>query len=286
MTAGAIDIGVLTGSGVGELFGPSEARSVETRFGDVEVSVSRLGSWSVGRISRHGTDHYHLPHTIPHRANLSALEHLGARAVLGTSVVGVLDPQAPLGRPILFDDLFFPDNLLPDGSPCTIFTEPGDPVRGHLIQEEPFSPRLRRKAAGASRALGIQIITGGTYGHVNGPRFNTAAEIRYLRSAGVLAVSQTCGPETVLAGELTLPYLLFGFPVNYAAGVTEPGATSELNRLLALSARTVPRLLSYTLETIEEEDMACGHGYVYRVEGGAVQDAGPRRGRPANAEPG
>lgn len=266
---------MLTGSGVGELFGASEVVPVETRFGEAQVSVSRLGPWSVGWVSRHGANHYHLPHTIPHRANLAALEHLGARAVLASSVVGMLDPQAPLGRPVLFDDLFFPDNLLPDGSPCTIFTEPGDPIRGHLIQDEPFSPRLRRKASEAARDLDIQTITGGTYGHVNGPRFNTAAETRWLRSAGVLAVSQTCGPEAVLAGELGLPYLLAGFPVNYAAGVTEPGLKSELDRLLELSASTIPRLLSYMLKTLKDEDMVGDHGYVYRLEGGAVGDASP-----------
>ena len=35
------------------------------------------------------------------------------------------------------------------------------------------------------------------------------------------AVSQTCGPEAVLSGELELPYALGGFPVNYATGVSQ-----------------------------------------------------------------
>ena len=49
---------------------------------------------------------------------------------------------------------------------------------------------------------------GGCYGHVDGPRFNTKAEIRGLAPAGVTAVSQTAGPETVLAGEAELPFAL------------------------------------------------------------------------------
>ncbi len=46
---------------------------------------------------------------------------------------------------------------------------------------------------------------GGCYGHVDGPRFNTRAEIRGLATCGVTAVSQTAGPETTLAGEAEIP---------------------------------------------------------------------------------
>ena len=57
---------------------------------------------------------------------------------------------------------------------------------------------------------------GGCYGHVDGPRFNTKAEIRGLAAAGVTAVSQTAGPETVLAGEAELPFALVGYATDYA----------------------------------------------------------------------
>ena len=36
----------------------------------------------------------------------------------------------------------------------------------------------------------------------------------------MVAVSQTAGPETVLAGEAQLPYALLGYPTDYANGVT------------------------------------------------------------------
>ncbi len=103
------------------------------------------------------------------------------------------------------------------------------------------------------------------YGHTNGPRFETRAEIRWLRASGVTAVSQTSGPEAVLAGELGLPYGLVGFPVNYATGVSEPETEEELGRLLALSAEVLTRLVLRTAEVLEEEDLRYDHGYVYRV---------------------
>lgn len=263
-----IDIGIIAGSGVYDLPGAQESRVVESRFGEAEVSIFRAGPWTVGGISRHGKGHHHLPHTIPYRANLMAIKQLGVRAVLATTTVGAVDPGILLGRPILFEDLFFPENRLPNGEPCTIFTEPGDPERGHFIGDEPFSPSLRRKMALAAGGMGIEVAIGGVYAHTNGPRFETRAEIRALKAAGVAAVSQTCGPEAVLAGELELPYGLVGFPVNYATGIAEHEPKEELDRLLALSARVLPRLVLRTVQMLEEEDLIFDHGYVYRVEGG------------------
>jgi 5'-methylthioadenosine phosphorylase len=262
-----IDVGIITGSGLYDLPAGGESRVVESRFGEAEVSIFRAGPWSVGSVSRHQRNHKHLPHTIPHQANVVALEQLGARAVIATTVVGAVNPNVGLGRPVLFDELFFPTNRLPNGAECTIFTEPGDPMRGHLIWDEPFAPRLRRKLELAAGDLGLEITLGGVYGHTNGPRFESRAEIRWLATAGVTAVSQTCGPEAVLVGELELPYALVGFPVNYATGVAR-SRRRELDRMLALSAEVLPRLLLRTVETLKEEDLTFDHGYVYRVEGG------------------
>lgn len=263
-----IDVGIITGSGIYGLPGRSEARVVETRFGMAEVAVARVGPWTVGGVARHGRDHRYLSHAVPHRANLAALRKLGARAVLATTAVGAVDPDLPLGRPVIFDDLFFPGNHLPDGSPCSVFDGPGDPERGHLIWTETFAPRLRKSLALAADGLELDATCGGVYGHTNGPRFETRAEIRWLAAAGVSAVSQTCGPEAVLAGELGLPYGLVGFPVNYATGVARPESPEELGRLLARSAKVLPRLVLGTVETLEEGDLCSGHAYVYRVEGG------------------
>jgi len=237
------DMGIIIGSGIYELPVDPEPRTVENRFGEAELAIFRVGRWTVGGISRHGKGHHHLPHTIPHQANLMALKQLGAQAVLATTSVRMVDPGVPLGQPILFEDLFFPENRLPNGEPCTVFTRPGDPQRGHFVGSEPFSPSLRRKMELAARDLGIEVMVGGVYGHTNGPRFETRVEIQALKAAGVAAVSQTCGPEAVLAAELGLPYGLVGFPVNYATGVAEPEPKEELDRVLALSARVLPSLV-------------------------------------------
>lgn len=268
MDESSIDVGIITGSGLYSFLGEVREERVETAFGDATVSVGRVGRWRVGAISRHGPGHRYLPHQVRYRANFAAMAQLGARAVLATTVVGAVDSALALGRPVLFDDLHFPDNRLPNGEACTIFTEPGDPERGHLILDEPFSPHIRYRVAQAAKELKLEPKIGGVYGHTNGPRFETRSEIQSLADAGVAAVSQTCGPEAVLAGELEIPYALIGFPVNHATGVGEPETKTDLDRRLARSKEVLPRLLLRTIETLEEEDFAFDYGYVYRMEGG------------------
>lgn len=272
MTLGAdersIDVGVITGSGLYSFPGEVREERVKTGFGEAVVSVGRVGRWRVGAISRHGPAHRFLPHQIGYRANLKALSQLGACAVLATTVVGVVNPALALGKPVLFDELFFPENRLPNGEICTIFTEPGDPERGHLILDETFSPHLRRRISRAAKELKLELTAEGVYGHTNGPRFETWSEISSFAAAGVTVVSLTCGPEAVLAGELELPYALIGFPVNYATGVGEPETKEDLDRRLALSKEVLPRLLIRTIEMLEEKDLVFDYGYVYRLEGG------------------
>jgi purine nucleoside phosphorylase len=53
----------------------------------------------------------------------------------------------------------------------------------------------------------------------------------------VSAVSQTGGPETVLCGELGLPYGLIGFVTDYANEV-KPGETTPVPELIALMGQS------------------------------------------------
>jgi purine nucleoside phosphorylase len=107
---------------------------------------------------------------------------------------------------------------------------------------------------------------GGCYGHVDGPRFNTKAEIRGLAACGVTAVSQTAGPETVLAGELELPFALVGYVTDYANGVV-PEATpvATLLEMMARSTQVLADVLEHALPRIDAGALAPA-GVVYRFE--------------------
>src|SRR3954462_4323115 len=239
-------MGIITGSGTYALpgFEGSGPEPVDTPWGEALVSRGAWAGIDVLHVSRHGAGHPRLSNHVTHRANVAALKALRADGVLAVTVCGAVDGSAQLGTLICFDDLHFVSNRLPDGSLCTFFTEPGAHERGHWIYEGPFSPALRRALLDGAAEAGVDVADGGCYGHVDGPRFNTRAEIRGLAACGVTAVSQTAGPETVLCGEAELPYALLGFLTDYANGVqAEATPVATLVELMATSGEAFARVL-------------------------------------------
>src|SRR4051795_3220416 len=243
-------VGIVTGSGTYALpdFAGGEPEPVETPWGAALVSRGEWAGEEVLHVSRHGAGHRRLSNHVAHRANAAALKQLGASCVLAVTVCGAVDPARTLGSLVCFDDLHFVSNRLPDGSLCTFFMEPGARERGHWIYEGPFSPALRRALLEGAAEAGVEVADGGCYGHVDGPRFNTRAEIRGLAACGVTAVSQTAGPETVLTGELVLPHRLLGSATDYANGVhPEPTPVQTLIDMMAASTDVFARVLQAAL---------------------------------------
>jgi purine nucleoside phosphorylase len=233
-------IGIITGSGTYSLAGWRDARALvtQTPFGEVTVTHGIYGGARALHVSRHGEGHLRLSNHVTHRANIWALKELGATAVVACTVCGAVDPSLELGSLVVFDDLHFPSNRLPDGSLCSFFTEAGDPARAHwILHGSPFSGEVRDGLLAGARELGHALRDRGVYGHVDGPRFNTPSEIAQLAACGVTAVSQTAGPETVLCGELELPFGLIGFVTDYANEVV-PGEATPVATLVELMGRS------------------------------------------------
>jgi len=267
-----MSIGIITGSGTYALPGflEGEPITVHTPFGDCQVISGIYGGVEVLHVSRHGGDHVRLSNHVTHRANIWALKELRASAVVGCTACGAVDPTLELGSLIVFDDLHFTSNRLPDGSLCSFFTEPGDPRRGHwILHGGPFSAGARQVLLGAAAKAGHPARDGGTYGQVDGPRFNTPAEIAQLAACGVTAVSQTAGPETVLCGELELPFALVGFVTDYANEVRpgEPTPVAELIELMGRSSAVFADVLLGALPELTRTPPAPA-GTVYRFEQG------------------
>jgi purine nucleoside phosphorylase len=233
-------IAIITGSGTHALpaLAVERAESVSTPFGAVELARGRLAGAEVLHLSRHGAGHVRLSNHVTHRANVWALREAGAQAVIGCTACGAVDPELALGSLIVFDDIHFPSNRLPEGDLCTFSITPGDSARAHwVLHGSPLAGGVREALLAGARDAGLAVRDGGVYGHVDGPRFNTPSEIAALRTAGIAAVSQTGGPETVLCGELELPYGLIGFVTDYANEV-HPGQTTPVAELVSLMGRS------------------------------------------------
>jgi len=262
-------IGIITGSGTYALpgYAGDGPQRVETPWGAASVSRGMFAGVEVLHVSRHEPGHARLSSAVTHRANVAALAQLGAKGVIAVTVCGAVDPSVGLGSIVCFDDLHFLANRLGDGELCTFYPAPGDPRRGHWIFEDPFSAQLRAALLRGAEVAGVEVRDGGCYGHVDGPRFNTKAEIRGLAACGVTAVSQTAGPETVLCGEAELPYALLGYATDYANGVQdEPTPVQALIDMMAASTETFARVLAATVPLAEAADLSPA-GVVYRFDG-------------------
>src|SRR3954453_17840596 len=243
-------IGIITGSGTYALpdFDGARATEVATEFGPATVTEGRFAGVDVLHVSRHLPGHPRLSHQVTHQANIAALRDRGADAILAVTVCGAVDPDVPLGSLVVFDDLHFLANRLPDGSICTLHTEPGRAGRGHWIYESPFAPALRAALLAGARDAGLTVRDGGCYGPVDGPRFNTKAEIRMLAACGVTAVSQTAGPETVLSGGAEVRYAWRGYATDYANGVQDVATPVEdLVRLIGASPDAFAAVLTHAV---------------------------------------
>lgn len=151
---------------------------------------------------RHGLPHQLLPNQINYRAQAWALSQLGVGSLMVTSSVGVMTDQLPLNQPLLLSDILMPDNRLPDGSACSLFTQP-TPGQGHLVLDEGLCSRaLNAQLTQLAETEGVTIGGEAVFAYVGGPRTKTAAENRFWAQAGAQVNAMTLAPEMVLANEL------------------------------------------------------------------------------------
>src|ERR1700759_4598361 len=157
-------IAIITGSGTHSLpgFEQGSAETLDTPFGQTSVTRGEFSGVDALHISRHGPGHARLSNQVTHRANIWALKHLGPTAVIGCTACGAVDPSLELGSLVVFDDLHFASNRLPDGSLCTFFVAPGAPARGHwILHGGPFSEGLRATLLAAAAEAGHGVRDGG-----------------------------------------------------------------------------------------------------------------------------
>ena len=213
-------LGVIGGSGLYGLSASGRPKAVSTPWGPASgpTVIHEVGG-GVAFIARHGTDHSIAPHRVNYRANVHALREAGCDRVLAVSSVGGIAPACQPGK------LVVPDQLIDYtwGREMT-FQGEGDAVR-HFDFTDPYSPDWRGKVTGALSELEIEFVDGGTYAAVQGPRFETAAEIRRLAADGCHIVGMTGMPEAILAREAGLDYAAVCPVGNLAAGI----ATEELS---------------------------------------------------------
>jgi 5'-methylthioinosine phosphorylase len=208
---------IIGGSGLAKLSELKLERRevVRTPFGDPSCALSfgTIEGADVVFLARHGYGHTLAPHQINYRANLWALQDVGANEVIAVATVGGI--RADMGPGVLA----IPDQVLDytHGRTSTFFEGPDSPVT-HVDFTRPYAEPMRERLARAAAAAREPVVRGGTYGCTQGPRLETAAEIRRMERDGCDLVGMTGMPEAVLARELGLPYAVLAVVANHAAG--------------------------------------------------------------------
>ncbi|MDR0181401.1 S-methyl-5'-thioinosine phosphorylase [Lysobacter arvi] len=247
-----IALAVIGGTGLYKLADLQDVRTVQpdTRFGAASgpIRIGTLGGHTVAFLARHGEGHSLPPHKINYRANLAALQSLGATRVLALNTVGGITER--FGPRVLA----CPDQLIDYtwGRISTICEEPGTEVL-HVDFGEPYTRSLREAVIDAAGRAGVALVADGCYGATQGPRLETRAEIARLRRDGCDLVGMTGMPEAGLARELGLEYACLAIVANWAAGAgPDPDEVITLQDVLdnvAAASSGLPRLLSALLET-------------------------------------
>jgi 5'-methylthioinosine phosphorylase len=164
-------------------------------------------------LPRHGSGHTIPPHMVNYRANIWALRQVGASRVIAVAAVGGIHQELGPGQ------LAAPDQIIDYtySRAHTFFEEHLSQVT-HVDFTYPYCPQLRGALLAASQRTGVQLRDGGTYAATQGPRLESAAEIRRLQRDGCDMVGMTGMPEAVLAREAGLSYATCAVVANWAAG--------------------------------------------------------------------
>jgi 5'-methylthioinosine phosphorylase len=241
MTPDGPKLAVIAGTGVAEHLEVGRGRRVKTESGDATVRRGMGGGVLV--LERHGSDHAIPPHMVNYRANILALKGLGVDRVVSTSAVGSMRAgfgPGEIGLASQFLDFT-------KGRPVSLYE--GKVV--HTDMTTPYSESLGRELVAASRSSGVRVHAGLVYVCVEGPRFETAAEIRMFKKLGGDVVGMTGVPEVVFAREAGLEYASLLISTNWAAGIQQKVSHQEVLEVMKGSGVRVKRIVEELLRLQE-----------------------------------
>jgi 5'-deoxy-5'-methylthioadenosine phosphorylase len=252
MTVQTPDLAIIGGTGLTELTGLEIVRRevAHTPYGgpSAPISFGRLAGAEVLFLPRHGSGLSIPPHLINYQANIHALAQIGVSKVVAVNAVGAIDPQ------LAVPSLVCPDQLI-DYTYGRAHTYEGR--QRHSVRNvdftEPYCPFLRQSLLQAAAAAGLNMRDGATYAATQGPRLETAAEVRRIAGDGGDIVGMTGMPEAALAREAGLSYASCSVIVNAAAGIGQRALCEELAEQIGPAMVLVQRLLAHLIPLLGKQ---------------------------------
>ena len=217
-------IAIFGGTGLTSLAGVeiTGTREVDTPYGSPSSALSfgHFGDKEIIFLPRHGNPHTISPHKINYRANIHALKENGVKNIIAVNAVGGITAEMRPGR------ISIPEQIIDYtyDRKHTFFEDELDEVT-HIDFTNPYSADLGKQLVSASLMSGQDVFIGGVYAATQGPRLETAAEVKKLEKDGCDIVGMTGMPEAALASELDINYACLALVVNWAAGKSDEEIT-------------------------------------------------------------
>ena len=246
---------VIGGSGVCDpsLLDNIQEKTVETTYGPATMYIGEYKGREVAFMARHGSGHSVPPGKINYRANIQGLKDVGVEYVISTSAVGSLQPDVPPGTFVLVDQFYD----FTKAREATFF-DGGERGVAHIDVTEPYCPSLGPLILEKGKGMNLDIRDSGVYVCCEGPRYETAAEVKLFQGFGGTVVGMTNVPECVLAREAELCYRTICIVTNFAAGISPTKLThKEVVELMGQRIEPLKKLVFSVLESIDDGERTC-----------------------------
>ena len=240
-------IAIIGGSGLTTFIAKIVEKRIKTPHGaSPAITIGKIGDEKIAFLPRHGKRHDRPPHKINYRANMWALHSLGVERILATNAVGAINENYRPGELVIPSDFIdFTKNrslTFYDDAPVT-----------HIDMTEPYCPELRMVLEKATERGTQKTWSNAVYACMEGPRYETPAEIRMLKILGCDVVGMTGVPEATLARELEICYATVCFVSNMAAGIQKRISTEEVAEIGKKITPVLKRVLEEACTQIPEK---------------------------------
>ena len=254
---GRAEIAVVLGSGLGD-FGNELENAREMDYAAIPgfprtTVAGHAGKFILGEMEgkkvllMSGRFHSYEGHpmedvTLPIRV----MGRLGVKYLLLTNAAGGVNTSFHPGMLMLLDDFINLSGKNPLTGPNLSAFGPRFPD-----MSEAYSKKLRALADQAAREESI-ALSHGVYCWMNGPAYETPAEIRMARTLGADAVGMSTVPETIVARHMGIQVLGVSCITNMAAGVLDqPINHQEVMEMGRLVRQDFSKLLRKVIKAIE-----------------------------------
>ena len=251
-------IAIIGGTGIAD---PSNNKTlqplvIQTPFGPAKCYCGEMAGNQVAFLSRHGLGHVVPPSKVNYRANIWALKSLGVEEIFATTAVGSLNRTMEAGDFVVCDQILdFTKNRI-----NTFYNGEGQLV-AHADFTNPYCPRLRKLVQTCLQDLKIKYHAKGCYVCTEGPRFETAAEIKMYALMGGDLVGMTNMPEAILAREAEMCYVNCSLVTNAAAGISDKLLSHEevLTAMQKMSAKMNELIAAFIKAPEDTASCTCAH---------------------------